>query len=166
MISRISFAVEVWSKKPETRLHDKDTNKKWTASGRMGFEFLNVVHIVPWWKWCLREGQFKAFWHVQPFSMFNHMWANDPSQLRCFRSWKQSTRNLLAPFITLCFEAALLPKLPVYEPESEMEVGGKDGLWFHVFFMSTLSFWMTIRNACTYLVGGLVAIFYFPIYWE
>jgi hypothetical protein len=38
---------EVWTKQPETRLHDKDTNKKWTASGRMGFEFLNVVHIVP-----------------------------------------------------------------------------------------------------------------------
>lgn len=36
----------VWTKKPETRLHDKDTNKKWTASGRMGFEFLNVVHIA------------------------------------------------------------------------------------------------------------------------
>ena len=36
----------VWSKKPETRLHDKDTNKKWVAMGRVGYEFLNVVHIV------------------------------------------------------------------------------------------------------------------------
>eukprot|EP00435_Cladocopium_sp_Y103_P064705 s594_g26.t1 len=44
-IQRMSETI-VWSKKPETRLHDKDTNKKWTASGRMGFEFLNVVHIA------------------------------------------------------------------------------------------------------------------------
>ncbi|CAK9089563.1 unnamed protein product [Durusdinium trenchii] len=38
--------VIVWSKKPETRLHDKDTNKKWSAVGRVGYEFLNVVHIA------------------------------------------------------------------------------------------------------------------------
>ena len=70
----VSFSLEVWSKKPETKLHDKDTNKKWTASGRMGFEFLNVVHIVPWWKWHLRVGQVekieKAFWIVFAFSTF------------------------------------------------------------------------------------------------
>ena len=40
--------VIVWSKKSETRLHDKDTNKKWSAVGRVGYEFLNVVHIAPW----------------------------------------------------------------------------------------------------------------------
>ncbi|CAE7561007.1 FER1L6 [Symbiodinium sp. CCMP2456] len=34
-----------YQKKPNTRLHDKDTNKKWTASGRTGYEFLNVVHL-------------------------------------------------------------------------------------------------------------------------
>ena len=44
-IQRISETI-VWSKKPETRLHDKDTNKKWSASGRQGYEFLNVVHIA------------------------------------------------------------------------------------------------------------------------
>ena len=36
-----------FQKKPDFRLHDKDTNKKWTASGRTGYEFLNVVHLVP-----------------------------------------------------------------------------------------------------------------------
>ena len=35
-----------YQKKPNTRLHDKDTNKKWTASGRTGYEFLNVVHLA------------------------------------------------------------------------------------------------------------------------
>ncbi|CAJ1406790.1 unnamed protein product, partial [Effrenium voratum] len=34
-----------WVRKPDCKLHDKDTNKKWSAMGRMGYEFLNVVHL-------------------------------------------------------------------------------------------------------------------------
>ena len=48
-IQEVSEWVE-FQKKPDIRLHDKDTNKKWTASGRTGYEFLNVVHLALRWQ--------------------------------------------------------------------------------------------------------------------
>ena len=47
-----------------------------------------------------------------------------------FEALKAINQKLVGLVITLCSEAALLPKLPVYEPESEMI-----GIWWESWFM-------------------------------
>lgn len=87
------------------------------------------------------------------FATFDHIWENGPSQLRCLRRLKQSTKNLLDSLSPCALRQRCCQSCQSTNRNLRwLEFGGKAGLWFHVFFNDNPQ-WSTMYRQYIFKLG-------------